>query len=251
VTHPILPRLRGHLIVSCQALPGSPLRDSTIIAALAQCAERGGAGGVRIDGPDDIAAVRRVVAIPVIGLYKMRESSPVYITPTFEAARAVAAAGADIVAVQATRERAATPHPLPQLIARIHQDCRVAVMADVSTLDEGTAAEAAGADLVATTMAGYTPHSRQLPGPDLELIRELAAQGKTIFYCSHILDVVERVCLRVIIIDRGKIVADAPVSELKQSTKQGSLEDVFKKLTDSTEVNEIAKSFSAVVAGSQ
>jgi len=84
-----------------------------------------------------------------------------------------------------------------------------------------------------------------------ELIRELAAQGKTIFYCSHILDVVERVCLRVIIIDRGKIVADAPVSELKQSTKQGSLEDVFKKLTDSTEVNEIAKSFSAVVAGSQ
>ncbi|TMI85398.1 MAG: N-acetylmannosamine-6-phosphate 2-epimerase, partial [Bacillati bacterium ANGP1] len=121
----MLARLRGRLIVSCQALPGSPLRDSTIIAALAQCAERGGAGGVRIDGPDDIAAVRRVVAIPVIGLYKMRESSPVYITPTFDAARAVAAAGADIVAVQATRERAATPHPLPQLIARIHETCRV------------------------------------------------------------------------------------------------------------------------------
>jgi len=175
-THPILPRLRGRLIVSCQALPGSPLRDSTIIAALAQCAERGGAGGVRIDGPDDVAAVRRVVAIPVIGLYKMRESSPVYITPTFEAARAVAAAGADIVAVQATRERAATPHPLPQLIDRIHKDCRVAVMADVSTPDEGVAAEAAGADLVATTMAGYTPHSRRMPGPDLELIRELAGR---------------------------------------------------------------------------
>lgn len=176
MTHPILPRLRGRLIVSCQALPGSPLRDPTIIAALAQCAERGGAGGVRVDGPDDIAAVRRVVAIPVIGLYKMRESSPVYITPTFDAARAVAAAGADIVAVQATRERAATPHPLPQLIARIHETCRVAVMADVSTPDEGVAAEAAGADVVATTMAGYTPHSRQLPGPDLELIRELAGR---------------------------------------------------------------------------
>lgn len=176
MTHPILPRLRGRLIVSCQALPGSPLRDSTIIAALAQCAERGGAGGVRIDGPDDVAAVRRLVAIPVIGLYKMRDSSPVYITPTFDAARAVAAAGADIVAVQATRERAATPHPLLDLIARIHRDCRIAVMADVSTLDEGIAAEAAGADLIATTMAGYTPHSRQMREPDLELIRELAGR---------------------------------------------------------------------------
>ena len=176
MTHPILSRLRGRLIVSCQALPGSPLRDSTIIAALAQCAERGGAGGVRIDGPDDVAAVRRLVAIPVIGLYKMRDSSPVYITPTFDAARAVAAAGADIVAVQATRERAATPHPLPDLIARIHRDCRIAVMADVSTLDEGIAAEAAGADLIATTMAGYTPHSRQMRDPDLELIRELAGR---------------------------------------------------------------------------
>ena len=53
MTHPILARLRGRLIVSCQALPGSPLRDSTIIAALAQCAERGGAGGVRSQPVED------------------------------------------------------------------------------------------------------------------------------------------------------------------------------------------------------
>ncbi len=81
-----------------------------------------------------------------------------------------------------------------------------------------------------------------------EVIRELAAQGKTIFYCSHILDVVERLCQRVIIIDRGKIVADAPVSELKQTTSQASLEGVFKKLTDSSDASEIAKTFGALVA---
>ncbi len=81
-----------------------------------------------------------------------------------------------------------------------------------------------------------------------EVIRELAAQGKTIFYCSHILDVVERICRRVIIIDHGKIIADGPVSELKQTTSQGSLEEVFKKLTDTTDVGEVAKSFSALVA---
>jgi ABC-2 type transport system ATP-binding protein len=81
-----------------------------------------------------------------------------------------------------------------------------------------------------------------------EVIRELAAQGKTIFYCSHILDVVERLCQRVIIIDHGKIVADARVSELKQTTSQASLEEVFKKLTDSADAVEIAKTFSALVA---
>lgn len=174
MTHATLGQLRGRLIVSCQALPESPLRDPGAIAALAQCAECGGAAGVRVDGPDDVAAVRRAVAIPIIGIHKVRGISPVYITPTFEAGQAVARAGAEIVAVQATRERQAAADPLAQLIARLHRECRVAVMADVSTLEEGVEAAAAGADLVATTMAGYTPQSRRTPGPDLELVRNLA-----------------------------------------------------------------------------
>lgn len=83
-----------------------------------------------------------------------------------------------------------------------------------------------------------------------ELIRHLAEQGKTIFYCSHVLDVVERLCRRVIIIDHGKIIADAPVQELKSMTAQGSLEDVFKKLTDATDVGAVAREFGSVVEGS-
>ena len=173
----ILARLRGHLIVSCQASPESPLHRPEFIAALALCAERGGAGGVRIDGPADIAAVRGAVTVPIIGIHKIRGSSPVYITPTLEAARAVADAGAHIVAVQATRERETAEAPLRDLIARIHDEYGLPVMADVSTLEEGLAAAAAGADLVATTLAGYTPHSRHLPGPDLDLVRDLAGQS--------------------------------------------------------------------------
>ena len=173
--YPILAKLRGGLIVSCQALPGSPLRDVRMIAALARCAERGGAAGVRIDGPDDIAAVRQAIALPIIGIHKI-PGAPVYITPTFDAARLVARAGADIVAVQGTRERAGTPHPLARLIARVHEEFAAPVMADVSTLDEGLQAADAGADLVATTMSGYTPHSPKLGGPDLILVRELAGR---------------------------------------------------------------------------
>jgi ABC-2 type transport system ATP-binding protein len=81
-----------------------------------------------------------------------------------------------------------------------------------------------------------------------ELLRHLADQGKTIFYCSHILDVVERICKRVIIIDQGKIIADAPVDQLKEMTAQASLEDVFKQLTDASDISEIARAFSELVA---
>ncbi|HEV2357886.1 MAG TPA: putative N-acetylmannosamine-6-phosphate 2-epimerase [bacterium] len=172
---PLLASLRGRLIVSCQAPAPSPLRRPDIIAALAECAVLGGAAGIRIDGPDDVAATRARVRVPIVGLFKQRTGSPVYITPTFEAGQAVARAGAAIVAVQATRERATHAEPLGPLIERLHAECRVLVMADVSTRDEGMAAEAAGADVVATTMAGYTPHSRQLAGPDLELVEDLAA----------------------------------------------------------------------------
>ena len=172
---PLLTSLRGRLIVSCQAPAPSPLRRPDIIAALAECAVLGGAAGVRIDGPDDVAATRARVRVPIVGLFKQRTGSPVYITPTFDAALAVARAGAEIVAVQATRERAAHAEPLAPLIERLHAECRVLVMADVSTRDEGMAAEAAGADVVATTMAGYTPHSRHPAGPDLALVEELAA----------------------------------------------------------------------------
>jgi N-acylglucosamine-6-phosphate 2-epimerase len=132
---------------------------------------------VRIDGPDDVAAVRRAVALPIIGIFKMRGTSPVYITPTFDAGRAIARAGAEIVAVQATQEREATAERLPEMIARLHNECRVLVMADVSTLQEGLDAALAGADLVATTMAGYTPQSRQVQGPDLDLVRDLARRS--------------------------------------------------------------------------
>ncbi len=129
---------------------------------------------MRIDGPDNVAAVRRVVAVPIIGIYKISRASPIYITPTFETARDIARAGADIVAVQATRERDGAGPALTDLVARIHAECGIAVMADVSTLDEGLRAAAAGADLVATTMAGYTPHSRRMAGPDLDLVHDLA-----------------------------------------------------------------------------
>jgi ABC-2 type transport system ATP-binding protein len=69
-----------------------------------------------------------------------------------------------------------------------------------------------------------------------DLIAALASDGKTVLYSSHVLDVVEKVCNRVLIINQGNLIADGTPEGLKASTGQSSLEDVFRKLTKSDEV---------------
>lgn len=167
-------RLRGGLIVSCQAPDDSPLNEPRVIAAMAQAAELAGAVGVRINGPQNIRAVRAAVGLPIIGLYKIRtQGEEVYITPTFESATAVREAGADIIALDATGR----PHPggcsSEELIRRVRRELGCAVMADVAALAEGVSAAAAGADLVGTTLFGYTGETRGLPLPGLDLLAEL------------------------------------------------------------------------------
>ncbi len=82
-----------------------------------------------------------------------------------------------------------------------------------------------------------------------ELLRELASQGKTIFYCSHVLDVVEKICDRVVILNRGEVVADGGVDELKEMTHRASLEDAFTQLTSEGDLDAIVKAFSESVTG--
>lgn len=171
----LLDKLNGTLVVSCQAEPGLPLDRPDHIAALAASAVLGGATAVRIQGAANIRAVRAAVRVPVIGLIKVdRPGTDVYITPTLNDIDEVVAAGADVVAFDATdRTR---PVDVPALVARVRESGRLS-MADVSTAAEGRAAHAAGADVVGTTMAGYTPTTRNDGGPDFALMAELARAG--------------------------------------------------------------------------
>lgn len=169
-------RLRGGLVVSCQARAGHPLHDTGVIAALAQAAVAGGAAGLRINGEADVRAVRELVGnIPIIGIRKVwTPGVPVYITPSFIDASAVAAAGADIIAVDATGRLRAGGERLETLIPRIRSELRRPVMADVATFDEGERAAHLGADLIATTLSGYVGPGPVPDAPDLELVRGLA-----------------------------------------------------------------------------
>ncbi len=181
----LLDRLRGGLIVSCQAPADSPMAGPRFMAAFARTAVAGGAVGVRVEGLADVRAVRRAVALPILGIRKAYDERwPVYITPTLADARALVRAGANIIALDAThRPRAGGLSP-EALIAAIKTELGVPVMADIDSLDEGLAAAAAGADLVATTMAGYTPARPATVGPDLDLLRELVQRVQTPVVCE-------------------------------------------------------------------
>jgi ABC-2 type transport system ATP-binding protein len=74
------------------------------------------------------------------------------------------------------------------------------------------------------------------------IIARLAAQGKTIFYCSHMMDVVEKVSNRILLINKGKIMADGPIEELKQRDDE-SLERIFANLTSSKDSDEMTDAF--------
>ena len=172
---PTLDRLRGRLIVSCQAYPGEPMRDPDCMRRVAEAVIAGGAAGIRAQGPDDIRAIRAVTDIPLIGLWKDGDDD-VVITPTLKHALDVARAGADIVALDATGRPRPDGRALPETIRAVHEETGRLVMADVSTLWEAQRAQDAGADVVATTLAGYTPQSRtSTTGPLLDLVEEVAA----------------------------------------------------------------------------
>ncbi len=182
----IAEKWRGGLIVSCQAAADSPLCKPEIIAALAQTAERNGAVGVRIDSPAHVAAVKQIVKVPVLGIYKMVSgASEVYITPTFEAAKEIARAGADVIAIDATERPRPNGEKFVELVARIKNELGLPVMADVSTFEEGlNAVGAAGVDFVGTTLSGYTNGTKHITTPDFELIKKLAARLDVPIICE-------------------------------------------------------------------
>jgi N-acylglucosamine-6-phosphate 2-epimerase len=171
----IIEDFRGKLIVSCQALENEPLYVPGYMAKMALAAKLGGAVGIRANSPEDIKSIKNEIDIPVIGIWKqMTKGNEVYITPTIEAARAVYNAGADIIAIDCTFRKNLNGEYAWELIKKIKKELNILVMADVSTLEEAINAEREGADLVSTTLSGYTEYTRNIEGPDFNLIEDIS-----------------------------------------------------------------------------
>ncbi|MFP7696225.1 N-acetylmannosamine-6-phosphate 2-epimerase [Trueperella sp. LYQ143] len=170
----LIESLRGALIVSCQAYVGEPLRHPETMAQMALAAERGGARAIRCQGLADISAIKGQVKVPVIGLWKEGDEG-VYITPTLRHARACVMAGADIVAIDATRRPRPDGLSYAQTVAALHSEGAI-VMADCGSLADARMAAEAGTDILSTTLAGYTGEREKTSGPDMDLLRQMVAE---------------------------------------------------------------------------
>lgn len=146
--------------------------------AMMKSVVNGGAGGLRVAGVRDIKNAKQF-KLPVIGITKPNRipenyKEIVYITPTVKDVLAIIDAGADIVAFDGTQRKRPNGEKIKDLIKYIHINKKIA-MADISTLEEGIKAQEAGADILSTTLAGYTMESLNSPSkePDFKLLEEL------------------------------------------------------------------------------
>jgi len=155
------------LVVSCQPVPGGPQDNADFVVGFARAALAAGAVALRIESVAYVAAVRAVTGVPIIGLVKRDlTDSPVRITPFVADAEALADAGADIIAFDATDR--VRPASVEALIKAVKGKGRLS-MADCSCLSDARRALAAGADFVGTTLSGYVG-GPEPAAPDLALV---------------------------------------------------------------------------------
>lgn len=182
----IIDDLKGKVIVSSQAMPNDPLYDEKCMMAMMQSVINGGAAALRVAGKRDVINAT-TFGVPVIGLTKPEKlpenwRSIVYITPGIKEVKELIEAGADIIAFDGTSRPRPDESSLEQIIQLIHFAGRLA-MADISTLEEGKNCAKLGADIISTTLAGYTDESGEASEtPDFELLKKLVqAIDKPIF----------------------------------------------------------------------
>ena len=173
----ILAQIKNKVIVSVQAMPSEPLYKEDCMVAMMQSVVKGGAAALRVAGVRDVINAKKLFKIPVIGITKpevipLNWREIVYITPTIKDAKDLIQAGADVIAFDGT-SRPRGENNLTQLIRFIKINKKIA-MADVSTLQEGVAARILGADIVSTTLSGYTLESPEVSDqPDFGLLEKL------------------------------------------------------------------------------
>lgn len=171
----LLTQLKGCLIASCQPVDNGPMDKVEHIRAMALAAVDGGAGGLRIEGVENVKAVAEATAVPIVGIIKRDlDDSPVRITPFIEDVHALAAAGASIIAFDGTDR--VRPLATAALLDAIHRSGCIA-MADCATFEEGIGLAKLGCTFIGSTMSGYTQGEIPPELPDYALVADWHKQG--------------------------------------------------------------------------
>jgi len=161
------------LIASVQASDSSPVDGSLTLLRLAQASLQEGVKVVRLQGLVNIETIREAANPYIVGLIKHSyRDSDVYITPTRLEVERVVDAGADLVALDGTQRSRPHGESLAALVTLAH-DRGALVLADIDSVESALYSIEAGADLVSTTLAGYTKEHAATAGPDLDLLRSV------------------------------------------------------------------------------
>ena len=175
----ILDAIHGQMIISCQAVEGEPLyvEEKSIMYLMARAAKQAGTPAIRTSSIRDVIAIKEETGLPVIGLIK-REYPGFQgrITMTMREVDECVAAGADIVSIDCTDCARGDGLTSTEFLKAVRQKYpNIIIMADCAAFEEAVAAHAAGADLVGTTMNGYTPQTAGETGePNFALVEQLA-----------------------------------------------------------------------------
>ncbi|MCI9674563.1 MAG: N-acetylmannosamine-6-phosphate 2-epimerase [Lachnospiraceae bacterium] len=171
-------RIKGKVIVSCQAVKGEPLyvEEKSVMYLMARAAKQAGAPAIRTSSIRDVIAIKEETGLPVIGLIKIQyEGFESYITPTMKEVDELVEAKADVIALDCTNQKRGDGKSISEFISEVREKYPEAVlMADISTYEEGVNAWKLGMNIVGTTMSGYTPYTTKTDGPDYELVRRLS-----------------------------------------------------------------------------
>ena len=157
-----LEKVKGKLIVSCQALEDEPLHSSFIMGRMAYAALVGGASGIRANTVSDIQEIKKNVNLPIIGIIKPQYGdTTVYITPTMKEIDALAAEGVEVIALDGTKRERPDGNTLENLMREAKTKYpNQLFMADISSVEEAVEAERIGFDIVGTTLVGYTEYTK-------------------------------------------------------------------------------------------
>ena len=180
----LLESFKNGFIVSCQVQTDDPIYTEDIVVKMAEAAKWAGAVGIRANSPEQIKAIKEKVDLPMIGLWKIwHEDTDVFITPTLEAAKAVWEAGAEIIALDCTKQITHEKTIAWDLLDIVKKEIPEAIIfADVSSYEEAAHAIAHGADIVAPTLYGYTKETAHIEGADYRLFAKMCRDFKDDVY---------------------------------------------------------------------
>ena len=175
----ILDSVKGKLIISCLLHPEDPQWQEGCIVSMAKAVIWGGAKGLRIEGIDNIKAVRTITELPIIGLVKIhRDDTEVFMTPDLTSVGSVIAAGADIVAVDGT-DRMIDGQRGCDIIPIVKKAFpNILIFADCRDEKDALLSLSLGAYIVAPTFYRFSPQAKSTDLPDWTMFARMCRMAK-------------------------------------------------------------------------